>query len=368
MASSNEPAEQTPPPENGGSAQAGGSGSPSSSSTPSSSGSPSSSGTPSGSRSAADRSALVAVTVFPLLIVGGAIWAYFFPGTASNITPYTATLLGVIMFGMGLTLTFPDFKIVLTRPLPILIGVFAQYFIMPLTALLVVKLLDLPDGLAIGVILVGCAPGGTASNVIAYLAKADVALSITMTSVSTLLAPIMTPLLVRVLANTTFELDAAAMSLDIVKIVLVPVIGGLLVRSLLPGVVSKIQPILPWLSTLVITTVVAGLIPANIPVLSTAGPLAFAAVVIHNGLGLSLGYGLARLFRQSRRVARTVSIEVGMQNSGLAATLATTHFPQYPEAALPAAIFSVWHNISGAVLAFVYARINERERLSGQKQ
>lgn len=312
-------------------------------------------------RTAEDRSALIAVTIFPLLIIGAAVWAFFWPSAAGNLTPHISTLLGIIMFGMGLTLTIPDFKLVLTRPLPILLGVVAQYVIMPGLAWLIVTIMDLPDGLAIGVILVGCAPGGTSSNVISYLAKADVALSVTMTSVSTLLAPIMTPLLVQFLAGTTFELDAGAMAIDIVKAVLLPVLAGLVIRLLIPKVIDKILPILPWISTFGIAGVVAGVVPGNVENIKTAGLLVLGAVVAHNLLGYLLGYWVTRLFKFDKRTARTVSIEAGMQNSGLATTLAHTHFPATPEAALPGAVFSVWHNLSGAFLSLIYRSGAERD-------
>ena len=313
-------------------------------------------------RSAEDRSALRAVTIFPILIIAAALWGYFSPSTASVLTPYVTYLLGIIMFGMGLTLTLPDFKLVFTRPLPILIGVIGQYVIMPLLAVLIVNVMQLPDAVAVGVILVGCAPGGTSSNVISYLAKADVALSVTMTSISTILAPIFTPLLTSWLAGAYMQVSAGAMAISIVQTVLVPVIAGLVIRLLLPKVVKAILPILPWISTLGISGVVAAVVAPSKASIQAAGLLVFVAVVLHNILGYAVGYGFAKLFRRDNRVARTVSIEVGMQNSGLAATLAKTHFAATPEAALPGAIFSIWHNLSGALLSVIYRRMAERER------
>lgn len=310
-------------------------------------------------RSAEDQAALVAVTIFPILIVIAAVWAFMFPGAASNVTPHVSTLLGIIMFGMGLTLTIPDFKLVFTRPLPILLGVIAQYAIMPAMAVLLTTVLNLPDAVAVGVILVGCAPGGTSSNVISYLAKADVALSVTMTSISTLLAPLMTPLLVQWLAGTYMEIDGGSMAWSIVKTVLIPVIAGLLLRLLIPKVIDKILPVLPWISTFGICGVVAGVIPGSAEAFATAGATIFAAVVLHNLFGYIIGYWSAKLFRLDNRVARTVSVEVGMQNSGLAATLSRTYFT--PETALPAVIFSVWHNLSGAFLSMFYRRSAEKE-------
>lgn len=304
--------------------------------------------------SAEDRSALIAVTVFPFIIVCGAVWAYFFPTTAAHITPFTSLGLAFIMFTMGLTLTVDDFKRVLQRPLAVLIGVCAQYVIMPLVALALVKVLNLPAGLAIGVILVGCAPGGTASNVVAYLARADVALSVTLTSVSTLVAPIVTPLLVQLLAGTITDIDGWGMARGIAITVVVPVVGGVVARLLIPAAVDKAMPVLPWISTIGISTVIAGLVPGSRHALQTAAAVVFLAVILHNLAGMLLGYFFGRAARFSHRAARTLSIEVGMQNSGLAATLAKVHFAATPEAALPAVLFSVWHNMSGALLSLYF--------------
>ncbi|NLI03917.1 MAG: bile acid:sodium symporter family protein [Actinomycetaceae bacterium] len=318
-------------------------------------------------RSAEDRSALRAVTIFPILIIVAAIWAFFLPSQAAVFGPWIPTLLGIIMFGMGLTLTIPDFKLVFTRPLPILLGVVAQFVIMPLLALILVTVLNLPDAVAVGVILVGAAPGGTSSNVISYLAKADVALSVTMTSISTLLAPIFTPLLTLWLAGSRMDLDAGAMAITIVKTVLIPVIGGLVLRLIIPKIIDKILPALPWVSALGISGVVAGVVAGSVEAIKAAGLMIFLVVILHNGLGYLLGYFAAKLARFDNRVARTVSIEVGMQNSGMAATLAKTHFAATPETALPGAIFSVWHNLSGAMLAAFFRRSAESKAATTQE-
>ena len=312
-----------------------------------------------------DRSALRAVTIFPVLIIAAALWGFFSPATAGTLTPHVAILLGVIMFGMGLTLTLPDFHLVFTRPWPILLGVVAQYVIMPALAVLIVNVLHLSDAVAVGVILVGCAPGGTSSNVISYLAKADVALSVTMTAISTLLAPLMTPLLIKWLAGKYMPLDGGAMALSIVKMVLVPVIAGLVLRLVFPKFISRILPALPWISTLGISGVVAGVVSASVDAIKAAGLMVLVAVILHNILGYGVGYGFSKLLRADNRVSRTISIEVGMQNSGMAATLAKTHFAVTPEAALPGAIFSIWHNLSGALLSVIYRRLAEREAARG---
>lgn len=302
-----------------------------------------------------ERNATIAVTVFPILVIAGAVIAYLAPGSiAPTLGPWVTIMLGVIMFAMGLTLTPPDFLLVAKRPLPILIGVIAQYVIMPLAGWGIATVLGLPPELAVGVILVGCAPGGTSSNVVTYLAKGDVALSVTMTSISTLLAPILTPLLALWLAGQRMDVDGGAMALSIVKVVLIPVLAGLLLRFLLPGPVTKVLPALPWLSVAGITGVVMAVVAGSADKIASAAAIIMLAVVIHNAIGYGLGYGLALVTGQREAACRATAVEVGMQNSGLAATLAATFVS--PLAALPAAIFSVWHNLSGALLAAFFRR------------
>ncbi len=253
------------------------------------------------------------------------------------------------MFGMGLTLTLPDFKLVATRPLPVLLGVVAQYAVMPLLGFAISYALQLPAELAAGVILVGCAPGGTSSNVVTYLAKGDTALSVAMTSVSTLLAPLLTPLLTLWLAGQYLPVDGLGMATSILQVVLLPVAAGLVVRLLLPRLVDRALPVLPWVSVVAITLVVVAVVSGSADSIIDAGLLVLAAVILHNGLGYAIGYGFGRLTGQPERVRRTMAVEVGMQNSGLAAGLAAQYFS--PLAALPGAVFSVWHNVSGALLA-----------------
>jgi BASS family bile acid:Na+ symporter len=309
---------------------------------------------PPGGTAKEDRSARIAVTVFPLLILAAAAFGFFAPSAGQTIAPATNVFLGVIMFAMGLTLTIPDFTLVVKRPLPVLIGVIAQYVVMPLVGLGVSVLLQLPPELAAGVILVGCAPGGTSSNVISYLSKADTALSVTMTSISTLLAPLLTPLLTLWLAGAYMPLDAGEMALSIVKMVLIPVLAGLVIRLLFSRIVDRILPALPWVSVVGISLVVIAVVSGSADQIVEAGALVLLAVVLHNAFGYLLGYWFARVLRQPVRTARTTSVEVGMQNSGLAATLAAQYFS--PAAALPGAVFSIWHNLSGAVLAMYYRR------------
>lgn len=309
---------------------------------------------------AEDRSGYVAVLVFPVLILLGGALGYLAAGPVSSAAPWVNPLLGVVMFTMGLTLRPADFALVVRRPLPVLVGVFAQYVVMPLVAVAVVTALGLSPALAAGVILVGCAPGGTASNVVTYLARGDVALSVTMTSISTLLAPVLTPLLTLWLAGKYMPLDGAGMAQTIAMIVLLPVLGGVLVRLLLTRLTEAVLPVLPWVSVLTISAIVAIVVSGSAESMLSAGLLVLVAVVIHNVLGMALGYGVAAVLRLPIPVRRTTGIEVGMQNSGLAAGLATQYMD--PLSALPGAVFSVWHNVSGALFATLCRYRDRRSR------
>lgn len=273
-----------------------------------------------------------------------------FLGLSSWINP----LLMVIMFCMGLTLTMPDFALVFKNPLPVLGGVAAQFIIMPSMGWLVATMLQLEPALAAGLILVGCAPGGTASNVVSYLARGNVALSVAMTSVSTLLAPLLTPALALWLAGQYMPVDAGSMAISVVQIVLIPVVLGIFLRMLFNRFVDKVSGALPWLSVLAITFVVTVIVAGSAQTIVTAGLLVLVAVVLHNALGLALGYAIGILLRVPEDSRRTIAIEVGMQNSGLAGGLAKQYFS--PEAALPGAVFSVWHNLSGALIAAYWRR------------
>lgn len=299
-----------------------------------------------------DRSSKLAVTVFPVIIIAGFLFAFLAPEAAMPWTGHTNIALGIIMFGMGLTLTLPDFAYVFRHPAPVFLGVALQYIIMPLLTVLLTWVFNLDPAIAVGVILVGASPGGTSSNVISYLSKGDVALSVTMTSISTLLAPIITPLLTLWLAGRHLPVSASSMAMSIVQMVLIPIIGGLVVRWLANKWIDKILPILPWVSVIGITYVVISVVSRSADNIVAAGLLVFAVVVLHNGLGYLLGYLAGRAFKQTEKASRTISIEVGMQNSGLAATLATQYFD--PISALPAAVFSVWHNISGGLLSVFF--------------
>ena len=239
--------------------------------------------------SSEDRSARIAVTVFPLLILAAFAIAMITPDTFKPLAPGVNWALGVIMFGMGLTLTLPDFGLIVKRPLPVFVGVVAQYLIMPLVGWALCYVFRLPDAVAVGVILVGCAPGGTSSNVISYLAKADVALSVTMTSISTLLAPLMTPMLTAWLVGNRMPVDGAAMAKNILLMVLAPVLGGFIVRFVAGKFVEKILPLLPWISVFGICYVLLVVVSGSVNKILTSGALIIAVVICHNLLGYLFG-------------------------------------------------------------------------------
>ncbi|MBA2946341.1 bile acid:sodium symporter family protein [Streptomyces himalayensis] len=299
--------------------------------------------------SGTDRAARRAVTVFPVLVLLAGAVGLAVPDALAGWKTNVPYLLGVVMFCMGLTMSVADFQGVAKRPWAVALGLVAHYVIMPGLGWLIAHALDLSPQLAAGVILVGCAPSGTASNVVAYLARGDVALSVSVATVSTLVAPLVTPPLTLLLAGEYLPVEAGAMVTDILKTVLLPVLGGLVVRLLLGRYVNRVLGLLPWLSAATVAVIVAVVVAGSAAAIKSAALVVFAAVVLHNGLGLALGYGAGRVARLGEPASRAMAFEVGMQNSGLAASLATAHFS--PLAALPAAVFSVWHNISGAVVA-----------------
>lgn len=290
---------------------------------------------------------VVLVTAVALLFPSSFVWM-----DTSSITP----MLGVVMFGMGLTLSPSDFRPVLQRPKDILIGEIAQFLIMPSLAWLICKILSLPEELSLGVILVGCCPGGTASNVICYLAKGDVALSVAMTGVSTLLAPILTPALVWMLAGESVEVDIVSMFLSIVQVVILPIVLGLAANHYFKRTTRRIIPLLPMISTLSIAFIIGIIVAHNSSSILACSLIVAIAVILHNVLGLVLGYGLSALTGSEPSRRSAIAIEVGMQNSGLATSLATTHFAMFPMAAVPGAMFSVWHNFSGSIAAQIFRR------------
>ncbi|MBW9069484.1 bile acid:sodium symporter family protein [Agrobacterium pusense] len=286
---------------------------------------------------------------FAIWVILFAVLGFFFPDTFKQIAPWIVTLLSIIMFGMGLTLSVDDFREVVKRPFDVTIGVLGQFLIMPLLAVLLTRTIPMPPEVAAGVILVGCCPGGTSSNVMTYLSKGDVALSVACTSVTTLAAPLVTPFLVWLFASQFLPVDGWAMFLSIVKVVLVPLALGAALQKLLPGLVKTAVPALPLVSVIGIVLIVSAVVGGSKASIAQSGLMIFAVVVLHNGLGYLLGYLAAKATGLSLAKRKAIAIEVGMQNSGLGAALATAYFS--PLAAVPSAIFSVWHNISGAILA-----------------
>lgn len=299
-------------------------------------------------------SALVGRT-FAIWVVVFAALGFYLPATFSPVAPYIVLLLGIIMFGMGLTLSLDDFREVGRRPFDVGVGVFCQFLIMPLVAVLLTRIIPMAPEVAAGVILVGCCPGGTSSNVMTYLSKGDVALSVACTSVTTLLAPLVTPFLVWFFASQYLPVDAMSMFVSIVKVILVPLTLGFALQKLAPSLVRVAVPALPLVSVTGIVLIVAAVVAVNQAAIANSGLLIFAVVILHNGIGYALGFIGAKACGLSMAKRKAISIEVGMQNSGLGAALANAHFS--PLAAVPSAIFSVWHNISGALLANVYSRI-----------
>lgn len=299
---------------------------------------------------------------FAALVILVAAIAYLIPDSFIFLGQYITILLGIVMFGMGLTLKPVDFKLIATNPISIIIGVFAQFIIMPLAAFTIAYLLNLPPELAAGLVLLGSVPGGTASNVMVYLARGNLPLSITMTSFSTMLAPVVTPLLLLLLAGQWMPVDPVSMFMSIIQVIIVPIFLGLIVRRIMPVIVDKGIKIVPLISVTAIIIIVSAVVSGNVDQIASAGFLVFIAVALHNGIGLLFGYFIAKLMGLNESERRAISIEVGMQNSGLGVALATAHFG--PLAALPSAIGAVWHNITGPILATFWSKQSDKKRTS----
>ena len=266
-------------------------------------------------------------------------------------------LLGIVMFGMGTTLSVKDFVLVFKRPRDVFLGAVAQFFIMPCRAFSLATIFQLDPALTAGVILVGTCPGGTSSNVITFMSKGDVALSVTMTSVSTVLSPILTPAITYLLIGTKIAFDPVGMFLSIVQIVIVPICLGVAVKTFLPKLAAAATDYTPAISSIAISLIIAGVIGASKNAIVANFGIILLVVILHNCLGYALGFAVARLTGLSWKKAVALSIEVGMQNSGLAVGLAKAHFAAMPAATVPGAIFSAWHNISGAMLAWLYVNV-----------
>ena len=302
-----------------------------------------------------------------LFIIAIAVMTFFVPELFAWVHGTTQTvILGLIMLTMGLTLTTDDFRILARRPLDILIGACAQFFIMPCVAYLLVRVFHLEPALALGILLVGCCPGGVSSNIMSYLCHGDVAFSVGMTCVSTLLAPVMTPLLMQLTAGEIIEIDAVGMFLNILIVTIIPVGIGCFLNYTYSK--SKhfptIQSLMPRMSVICLACIVGGVISTVHDDLVARGwwlfIWTFAVVLCHNTLGYVLGYTAGRLAHFTTAKKRTISIEVGMQNAGLATVLAGNFFAAQPLAVLPCAISCAWHSISGTILAGLFLRMDKQ--------
>ena len=295
---------------------------------------------------------------FIVLII--AAMALFLPGTCLWIqTKWINYLLMVVMFGMGLTMKVSDFAVVFSNPRDVIIGCIAQFLVMPALAFALGRIFGLNDELLVGVVLVGTCPGGTSSNVITYLSKGDTALSVGMTSINTLIAPFLTPALTYLYLRTTVSVDVKSMFLSIIQVIIVPIGMGLLINKLFGKYTQKIMYAMPTVSVAAICLIVAAVVSHNSEKIMSAGFVILIIVIMHNLLGYVCGYLIGILFKMDISRKKAVSIEIGMQNSGLATSLASSAFPDMAMATVPGAIFSVWHNISGAVLAGIYRRVSE---------
>ena len=288
-----------------------------------------------------------------LIIVIFSVVAYFVPDYFSWMTNYTTIFLALAMFGMGTSIDSDSFKEILKNPKDVFIGSLAQFTIMPLIAWFLAIAFNVNKDIALGIILVGCCPGGTASNVITHIAGGNVSMSVSMTILSTLLAPIVTPFLVYLLAGRWVEVSILAMFKSVVTVILIPVLMGIFAKKLSPEKMEKSKSIFPLISSLAIILIISGIIGANSEKIAKSGLIVLLIVMIHNALGLLLGLGVSRLFNMDYDKQTALSIEVGMQNSGLAIQLATANFALNPLATLPGAIFSIWHNISGSIFASI---------------
>ena len=304
--------------------------------------------------------AIAVITFFLPSLMGWVNFQLFTDPVANKFTSQSI-IIGVIMFSMGLTLTTEDFKILAQRPFDICIGAIAQYLIMPFLAFFITKLLHLPTGIALGLILVGCCPGGVSSNIMSYLCGGDVAFSVGMT---TILSPVMTPLMVSLLASgAKITIHGLPMFVSIIETVIVPVAIGFVLNYALGKnkTFKELQKVMPGVAVLGLACVVGGVISSQGSKFFQSGAVIFIAVLLHNGLGYFLGYCAGRLTGMNTAKKRTISIEVGMQNAGLATNLATTtaQFASTPESAIICAVSCVWHSISGTLLAGLFAQYDK---------
>lgn len=299
---------------------------------------------------------------FAIWVVVFAFIAAQFPETFKMFVPWIPYLLGIVMLGMGLTLTFKDFGEVTRNPKAVIIGVIAQFVVMPSVAYALAKLFQLPADLAIGVILVGCCPGGTSSNVMTFLARGNTALSVACTTISTLLAPVLTPAVFYLFASQWLEINAGAMFISVLQMVLLPIFVGVVLRTIFKEKIAQFSQTMPLISVIAIVLIVTAVVAVSKDRIIESGLLIFGVVALHNGLGYLIGYAVSRLFKLEVYNSKAVAIEVGMQNSGLGAALAALHFKANPLIAVPSAVFSFWHNISGPILAMIFSRMENKSK------
>jgi BASS family bile acid:Na+ symporter len=297
--------------------------------------------------------------LFPLWAVLFSLCAYFSPATFTGLKSNIVPLLMIIMLAMGLTLKPSDFANVVKNKKAVGVGLILQFTIMPLVALIVSMILGFSPELTVGMVLVGSVAGGTSSNVMCYLAKGDVALSISMTAISTLICVIVTPLLVQFLAGKAVDVPVSGMLLSLVKIVMIPVVVGIVINTFFHSVAEKLEPVLPLVSMLAIVVIIAIVVALNAGQLKEIGPIVALAVIIHNTTGLCSGYWICKAFGFNEKTCRTIVFEVGLQNSGLATALAMKFFT--PASAVAGTLFSIWHNLSGSALAGYWARKKSAE-------
>ena len=293
----------------------------------------------------------------PWFITAVAVATFFAPDLFGWVRGDTQTaILGVIMLTMGMTLTTEDFRVLASRPLDIALGGLAQFTLMPLIAFGLTHLLGLPRGAAVGLVLVGCCPGGVSSNIMSFLCKGDVAYSVGLTTLSTLCAPFTTPLLMLWLAGEMVDINAVGMFKSVLLVTLMPVVLGFLFNHFLGARAAyrETMKVMPGVAVLGLACIVGGVVSAQGKNIASSGLAIFVGVLLHNSLGYAFGYAVGVLSRFSRAKKRTVAIEVGMQNAGLATVLATKHFPALPEAAIASAVSCIWHSISGALLAGLF--------------
>ena len=298
----------------------------------------------------------------PWFVLLAAVLAYFTPDLFSFVHGDTQTvILGLIMLTMGMTLTVKDFKILASRPQDILIGTVAQYTLMPLIAFTVSKALGLSPALTVGLILVGCCPGGVSSNIMTYLCQGDVAFSVGMTTVNTLLSPFLTPILMLFLAKEQVDVDAVGMFKSILIVTIGPVTIGFLLNHFFgeKKTYKNLMGVMPAVAVICLALIVGGVSAKYGKDFLHSGWLIMLAVFLHNTLGYIAGYLAGLIFRFTRSKNRTISIEVGMQNAGLATVLAGKHFPTMPAAAVICAVSCVWHSITGAFLAYIFNWIDK---------